>query len=125
MPDYQSVPRVKLRVCSCFSVSTGIKILSVIILAIWILFTFDTFLESSLLMFILSCVGCFYNLFLCFYVSITTTKLSSHFMRHPLQVVLASSIDVALSVVLVILAYSSPAVWEHGGTVAHLRVSNM
>merc|ERR1740137_5793 len=76
-------------------------------------------------MFILSCVGCFYNLFLCFYVYITTTKLSSHFMRHPIQVIMASSIDVALSVVLVILAFSSPAVWEHGGTVAQLRVSNM
>ena len=132
MSDATSVPRasydpqrIKLRFCSCFSVSTGIKILSIIALSIWVVFTFDTFIESNLLLFSLACVGCLYNLALCGYVSITTSKLTSYFMKHPLLVIILSNLDVLVSVVLVVVAHTSRPEWENGGVVTHSRVSNM
>eukprot|EP00092_Neocalanus_flemingeri_P038346 GFUD01041749.1.p1 GENE.GFUD01041749.1~~GFUD01041749.1.p1 ORF type:complete len:194 (-),score=31.05 GFUD01041749.1:148-645(-) len=119
------LPQVKLKFCSCFSVSTGIKILSTIVLAIWVVFAFDTFVESSIVMFSLSCIGCLYNLIICSYVSITTSKMSSYFMLHPLLVILVSNIDVLLSVVVVVVAHTAKPEWEQGGLVTHERVSNM
>ena len=41
----------------CLTVEIGIKLLSFITLSIWVLFTLDTFLESSVLLFSLSCTG--------------------------------------------------------------------
>ena len=113
------------KICSCFSVSIGTKILSIIILAIWIIYTFDIFMESSHLMFGLSCVGCFYNLLLCFYVFITASQLRSYFMQHPMVVIIACILNILMCVVLTVLAYSSTPVWEQGGVVAHARVSSL
>merc|ERR1719435_66182 len=115
----------KPKICSCLSVSIGLQILSIIVLTIWIIYTFDIFMESSDLMFGLSSVGCFYNLILCFYVSLTVSKFRSYFMHHPIVAMIACILNIFMCLVLTVLAYSSNQVWEQGGVVAHARVSSL
>ena len=126
MSERASVPKVKFRLCcSCFNVSMGIKVLSIINIAIWFVFTFETFMESNSIMFTLAFIGCLYNLLICGYVSITTSKLSSYFMSRPFLVILTSTLNILLSLVMAVLAHTKKPEWELGGEIAHVRVSNM
>jgi len=111
----------------CLTVEIGIKLLSFITLSIWVLFTLDTFLESSVLLFSLSCTGSALQL-----ATSTTVLLSlgnrwssrpGWLAHHPVPASLLTTAGLVLAAAITVLAHTSRPSWLTGGELAHQKVA--
>ena len=94
-------------------------------MAVWLIFTLHTFFDSDVIIFSFSCVGCFITFLILIYAAITTTKPDNYIKKRPLVPVVMSAVNVFISVLIVVLAYARPPMWELGGIETHTRVGIM
>jgi len=108
--------------CFCLDVSAFVKILTVIHLAIWMIFVIEVVFESNELMQIVTSIVCLYNFVLCGCVIKSINQSSNILMKNHLHSVVVTTIDVILSIAVLFLAISSSPYWEYGGKEAYDRV---